>query len=185
MGLIAEFRARARHVVGPAIGVCVVSYFAYHVIHGDRGLSAWRALEQQVASARTELAQAKAEQLYVTEEPNGLVGAFCLQALEPGSLAGWRFESSSPLSPEYALANSLYLTRLAVARRYAGHKLGYTLLDHACAIAREKHKRFVHLDCWAGSEKLRAYYEGAGFDLWGEAEKDYRIAVYLRESGRL
>ena len=61
MGLIAEFRARARHVVGPAIGVCVVSYFAYHVIHGDRGLIAWRALEQQVASARVELAQAKSE----------------------------------------------------------------------------------------------------------------------------
>jgi cell division protein FtsB len=61
MGLIAEFRARARHVVGPAIGVCVVSYFAYHVIHGDRGLIAWRALEQQVVSARTDLAQARAE----------------------------------------------------------------------------------------------------------------------------
>ncbi len=61
MGLIAEFRARARHVVGPAIGVCAVSYFAYHVIHGDRGLIAWRSLEQQVAAAESELARVQAE----------------------------------------------------------------------------------------------------------------------------
>jgi cell division protein FtsB len=61
MGLIAEFRARARHVVGPAIGVCVVGYFAYHVVHGDRGLVAWRALEQQVASARTELSRVQSD----------------------------------------------------------------------------------------------------------------------------
>jgi cell division protein FtsB len=61
MGLIAEFRKRVRNVVGPAIGACVVGYFAYHVVHGDRGVIAWRALEQQVASARTELAQVRSE----------------------------------------------------------------------------------------------------------------------------
>ena len=61
MGLIAEFRARARHVIGPAIAVCVVGYFTYHVVHGDRGLTAWRAREQQVVSARAELARLRSE----------------------------------------------------------------------------------------------------------------------------
>ena len=68
MSLIAEFRARARNVVGPAIGVCVVSYFAYHVVHGDRGLIAWRTLEQQVASARTELARVRSERKALEHE---------------------------------------------------------------------------------------------------------------------
>ena len=77
MGLIAEFRARARNVVGPAIGLCVVGYFAYHVVHGDRGLIAWRALEQRVASARTELARVRSER-------NALEHRVLL--LNPGSL---------------------------------------------------------------------------------------------------
>lgn len=77
MGLIAEFRTRARHVVGPAIGVCVVGYFAYHVVHGDRGVIAWRALEQQVATSRIELAHVRSER--TTLEHRVLL-------LHPGSL---------------------------------------------------------------------------------------------------
>ncbi|KKL88130.1 hypothetical protein LCGC14_1927810, partial [marine sediment metagenome] len=41
MGLIAELRGRARHIVGPVLVVCITGYFAYHVIQGDRGLIAW------------------------------------------------------------------------------------------------------------------------------------------------
>ena len=52
MGLLLEFRSRARHVIGPVLGICAIGYFAYHAFHGDRGLSAWRLLHQQVEEAR-------------------------------------------------------------------------------------------------------------------------------------
>ncbi len=58
MGLFTEVRARARHVVGPVLGICAVAYFAYHAIHGDRGLIAWRHLNQRVEAARGVLAEA-------------------------------------------------------------------------------------------------------------------------------
>ena len=52
MGLISESRARARHVVGPVLGICAVIYFAYHVVHGDRGLFALHQLNKRVEAAR-------------------------------------------------------------------------------------------------------------------------------------
>jgi cell division protein FtsB len=52
MGLIDEFRRRGRHVLGPALGVTAVVYFAYHAVNGERGLVAWHVLEQQVAETR-------------------------------------------------------------------------------------------------------------------------------------
>lgn len=55
MGLIVEIRARARHVVGPVLGICAVAYFAYHAVQGDRGLIAWVNLKQRVAAARADL----------------------------------------------------------------------------------------------------------------------------------
>ena len=45
MRLIGEIRHRARHVVGPFLGICAAAYFAYHAIQGDRGLMAWARLD--------------------------------------------------------------------------------------------------------------------------------------------
>ena len=53
MGVIAEFRARAGSVVLPVLGICVVGYFAYHAVQGDRGLIAWRQLTHRVDEARS------------------------------------------------------------------------------------------------------------------------------------
>lgn len=61
MGLISEFRARARHVIGPALAVCVSGYFGYHVFHGERGMTAWVALQGQVAEAQAVLDGVRAE----------------------------------------------------------------------------------------------------------------------------
>ncbi len=61
MGLIQEMRNRARFVVGPVLGVCAVGYFAYHVVHGDRGLIAWWNFKQRVATAKQALAQSQEE----------------------------------------------------------------------------------------------------------------------------
>jgi cell division protein FtsB len=61
MSLYREFRIRARQVLLTSFGVCAVVYFAYHGINGDRGLFAWRALEQEVADARTRLNAVQSE----------------------------------------------------------------------------------------------------------------------------
>lgn len=56
MRLVAEIRSRARYVVGPILGICAVGYFAYHLVHGDRGLIAWWELAQRVQDAKEVLA---------------------------------------------------------------------------------------------------------------------------------
>ena len=55
MGLFHEFTRRAQSIIGPVIGIVVVSYFAYHVLQGDRGLFAYRSLLAEVETARAEL----------------------------------------------------------------------------------------------------------------------------------
>ncbi len=50
-------RLRARHVVGPVLAVFAVVYFAYHLVHGERGLLAWWELNKQVSEAKLELSQ--------------------------------------------------------------------------------------------------------------------------------
>ena len=52
-----EIRRRARHVVGPFLGLTLVVYFAYHTVQGDRGLMAWWQLNQEVKQAEETLAQ--------------------------------------------------------------------------------------------------------------------------------
>jgi len=61
LGVIAEFRARARSVVLPVLGFCVVGYFAYHAVQGDRGLIAWRQLTHRVSEARAVRVEASLE----------------------------------------------------------------------------------------------------------------------------
>ena len=51
MNLLVELRHRARHVIGPLLGVSAVVYFAYHAVNGDRGLMAWLELKDRVAVA--------------------------------------------------------------------------------------------------------------------------------------
>lgn len=58
--LIAEVVRRGRYVLGPAIGLFLLSYFAYHVVHGDRGVLAWHVLDQKATEARAELAEVRA-----------------------------------------------------------------------------------------------------------------------------
>jgi len=77
MGILAEIRIRARHVVGPVIGVCAVGYFAYHAVHGGRSLLAWRILEQRVAELRTEAAAVRNDRRTLEHR---------VRLLHPGSL---------------------------------------------------------------------------------------------------
>jgi cell division protein FtsB len=61
MSIVFEIRRRARLIVGPVLGISLCAYFAYHLVQGDRGLTAWLRLTQQVRDARVTLAAAEAE----------------------------------------------------------------------------------------------------------------------------
>lgn len=54
MGMFQEIRRRARQIVGPFFGVCLLAYFAYHVVQGDRGLIAWARVSQEIAAVRSD-----------------------------------------------------------------------------------------------------------------------------------
>lgn len=60
MSLVAEIRVRARHVVGPVLGLCAAGYFAYHAVNGDRGLIAWLELQKKIEAAHAVAAEVAA-----------------------------------------------------------------------------------------------------------------------------
>jgi len=62
---------------------------------------------------------------------------------------------------------SLYVHRMAVRRSAAG--LGTIILDWAADTARQEGVDALRLDCVASNERLRAYYEAAGFVHRGDA----------------
>ena len=61
MDLVAEIRKRLRFMIGPRLGLSAICYFAYHVVHGERGVLAWHQLERQVGEAQTELRQIRGQ----------------------------------------------------------------------------------------------------------------------------
>ncbi len=63
MGLFSELRLRARHIVGPVLGICAIGYFAFHAIRGERGLLALRQLSQRVEVARLEYSTIKSRRM--------------------------------------------------------------------------------------------------------------------------
>ncbi len=52
MALLREIRLRARKIAPPVLAACVVAYFGYHALHGERGFPAWRELKQDLSQAR-------------------------------------------------------------------------------------------------------------------------------------
>ncbi len=100
MGLIQEMRERARFVVGPVLGVCAVGYFAYHAVHGDRGLIAWWNIKEQVAAANDALAQSRAERERLEKR---------VRLLNPGSLDPDMLEERARVMLNYGYADELVI----------------------------------------------------------------------------
>lgn len=61
MGILDELRNRARHILGPLLGIVTVAYFVYHTVHGERGVLAYLQLREQVSAASENLAELKTE----------------------------------------------------------------------------------------------------------------------------
>jgi cell division protein FtsB len=49
MRLLREIKSRARQAAPQVLAACMVAYFAYHALHGDRGFYAWLMLKQEKA----------------------------------------------------------------------------------------------------------------------------------------
>ena len=92
MGLFQEMRARARYVIGPLLGICAVGYFAFHVVHGDRGLIAWWDIKQRVTAAKKTLAVARAERETLERR---------VRLMNPGSLDSDMLEERARLMLNY------------------------------------------------------------------------------------
>ena len=52
MALLREIRKRVRQVAFQALFACLVAYFCYHAVQGDRGILAWRHLQLELTEAR-------------------------------------------------------------------------------------------------------------------------------------
>ncbi len=52
MALLRDIRVRARQVAPPVLAACMVAYFAYHAVQGERGLLSWHRLKQDIVQAR-------------------------------------------------------------------------------------------------------------------------------------
>jgi cell division protein FtsB len=61
MIVMRALRKRAQFIVGPALGIALTSYFAYHLVEGDRGLNAWFRLNRETRNATANLEAVRAQ----------------------------------------------------------------------------------------------------------------------------
>ncbi len=82
MRLVREIKTRARQAAPQVLAACMVAYFAYHAMNGDRGFYAWLMLKQERAQAT-----ATAEALRQTKtEMERRVGLLRSDSLDPDLL---------------------------------------------------------------------------------------------------
>lgn len=77
MSVLHEIRYRTRHVLLPSIAICLLLYFTYHAVQGERGLIAlWRLSEQlettRIAVAEVATARQKLERRVTLLRPDNL-----------------------------------------------------------------------------------------------------------------
>jgi len=63
MSFFKEIRLRARHVIGPVLGISAVTYFGFHAVQGDRGLMAWWKLRQHIEVASINMREVNKKRL--------------------------------------------------------------------------------------------------------------------------
>jgi GNAT superfamily N-acetyltransferase len=74
--------------------------------------------------------------------------------------------------------DSAFIHRVAVRRKFAGRGIARNLIEWAKQKARADGKKYLRLDC-ADRPKLRAVYEGFGFEFHSIKEREpYRVARY-------
>lgn len=72
MSLASELKRRAAAAVPPVLGLALIGFFAWHTLHGSRGLIALGAIQEQIALAESELARLEAERLALERRVDAL-----------------------------------------------------------------------------------------------------------------
>jgi cell division protein FtsB len=74
MALLSTFKRLLKGVLVPALFLAVSGYFAWHAVHGERGLMARDKRQADIVSARAELTRAEAERDAMERRVTGLRG---------------------------------------------------------------------------------------------------------------
>ncbi|HEU0027906.1 MAG TPA: GNAT family N-acetyltransferase [Ktedonobacterales bacterium] len=135
----------------------------------ERGIRQWRPGEFSATALQGVLAGGG--EVYLARRDGAPAGGFTLQ-WEDVEVWGERPPDAG------------YLHALCVRRADAGTGLSAALLDYASQRVATVGRAWLRLDCWAGNNALRAYYERQGFSLYAVVEEaDYYIALYERAAG--
>ena len=74
MALLSSFKRILKGMLVPAVFLAVSGYFAWHAVHGERGLNAREKREADIAAARSKLRRAEAERDTMERRVAGLRG---------------------------------------------------------------------------------------------------------------
>jgi ribosomal protein S18 acetylase RimI-like enzyme len=103
---------------------------------------------------------------YIVEENNKIIAVFSIKDMP----ANYWTKEEKP--------DQMYLYRIAVAPQCQGKSVGNVICNwiHDYAIQNNK---TIYLDCWAGNEKLKNFYDNAGFSYIGDyPEESYLVSVF-------
>ncbi|MDX1315185.1 MAG: GNAT family N-acetyltransferase, partial [Eudoraea sp.] len=98
-------------------------------------------------------------ELYLLENPEGLVGIIALT-----SLMDEEYEAVAWLTPNQ---NNLYVHRLAVSPEYQGRGFAQKLMSFAEAFAREANYSSIRLDTFSQNPRNQKFYEQRGYSRLG------------------
>ena len=107
----------------------------------------------------------KGDELSPARIADDVANGFFYVAECDGEIAGTiKFQLEDTLFwPDVSQAESAYVHRLAVRRRYAGGVVSSAMLNWAVERARALNRRYLRLDCEASRMRLRRVYEQFGF----------------------
>ncbi|MFC3771642.1 GNAT family N-acetyltransferase [Paenibacillus sp. GCM10012303] len=75
---------------------------------------------------------------------------------------------------------SKYLSKIAISPEFQGMGYGSKILAFACTFAQDQNST-LYLDCWAGNDKLKAFYVNNGMEYLGDyPEESYFISVFRK-----
>lgn len=57
-----SIQVRLQQAIGPILATCLLGYFVYHLIQGERGILSWMRLKQKIQLAEERLDQVQMEQ---------------------------------------------------------------------------------------------------------------------------
>ena len=82
MSILRELKRRTRQLIPQVISACVLVYFVYHGLQGDRGFLAWLQLTQELEEARAMESRLGTERQLLESRVRGLQP----QSLDPDLL---------------------------------------------------------------------------------------------------